>query len=72
MAKQNLSDQELTEFISSFFEVVGHIDSKGRVLDLFGAFVALVADDYPERTRQYLEALKQIIYKSNPRLKLIK
>lgn len=72
MAKQKLSDQELTKYISSFFEIVGPNDSKEHILNLFGAFVGLVADDYPERTKQYLDVLKQISNKPNPYLRLIK
>jgi len=71
MAKQNLSDQELSKFISSALDLVKLSDSKKRILDLFGAFVGLVADDYPERTKQYLEVLKQISNKPNVCLKLI-
>ena len=72
MAKQNLSDQELAKFISSALDIVKLNDSKKSILDLFGAFVGLVADDYPERTKQYLKALKQINNKPNPHLRLIK
>ena len=72
MAKQNLSDQELSKFISSALGLVKPSDSKNRILDLFGAFVGLVADDYPERTRQYLDVLKQINIKPDSYLRLIK
>ena len=72
MAKQNLSDQELSKFISSALDIVKPNDSKKRIVDLFGAFVGLVADDYPERTKQYLEVLKQINNRPNQYLKLIR
>ena len=72
MAKQNLSDKELGEFISLALDLVKINDSRKRILDLFGAFVGLVADDYPEKTKQYLEVLRQINNKPNSYLKLIK
>ena len=72
MAKRNLSDQELTKYISSLFDIVGANDSKERILDFFGAFVGIVADDYPERTKQYLDVLKRISNKPNPYVRLIK
>jgi hypothetical protein len=72
MAKQNLSDQELVKYISLLFDIINPNDSKKLIIDLFGAFVCLVADDYPKQTKQYLDALKKISVKHHSYLRLVK
>jgi len=71
MAKQNLSDQELSEFISLLFGIINPNDSKKLILELFNAFVCVVANDNPERTKEYLEAIRKLKDKLLPSLKLV-
>lgn len=72
MAKQNLSDEELSKYISMLSDVVQSSDTKDSVMILFGAFIGLVADDYPHKVEQYLSVLGQIMKNKRPTLKLVK
>jgi|GEM_PF-6859974 len=72
MANQNLTDEQLERFMLLLLEIVSLNDSSRRIFDLFGAFVCMVADDYPERTTQYLDALKQVGARQNPYIRLVK
>ena len=62
MVEQNLNNEEIEECIVSLMTIVKSIDTKERVVDLFGAFVCAVAYDYPDRTKQYLDALGKIVH----------
>lgn len=72
MTKQNLSDEELSEYISILSDIISPSDSKDCIMILFGAFVGLVADDYPNKVAQYFSALKQVLKNKKATLKLIK
>jgi len=72
MAKQNLSDEELTKHISRLSGITSPTDTKDSIMILFGAFIGLVADDYPDKVGQYLSVLKQVLQRKKSNLKLIK
>ena len=57
MAKQNLPDRDIQEYIIHLSKLFTFPCSKNRVKALFGAYVGLVADDYPERAKEYLDTL---------------
>ena len=59
MTKQNLTDEELSEHISVLSNIISPSDTKDSIMILFGAFIGLVADDYPDEVKQYLSVLKQ-------------
>ena len=72
LMEQNLTDEQLTWFADRLLEIVNPGDSNERIFKAFGAFVCLVADDFPKETVQYLAVLKDVITRAKAkRLRLV-
>lgn len=71
MAKQNLSDNEISSYVAMLSNMVSPSDTKESVMILFGAFVGLVADDCPEKARLYLFVLEKALKNKRPNLRLV-
>ncbi|NQU83843.1 MAG: hypothetical protein HQ536_03975 [Parcubacteria group bacterium] len=70
--KQIISDNELLDYISILHEIIKPTSKEMRIFRIFSAFICVVANDYPERTKEYLSVLAQATYSGKPILKLIK
>jgi len=72
MAKQNLTDEKLLEYVSDLHEIINPTSKEMRIFSIFSAFICVVADDYPERTKEYLSTLAKVTFDGKPVLKLMK
>ena len=53
-------------FMLRLVDIVNFVDSGEVIFNLFTEFVGLVANDYPERTGHYLDALEWFKIKEKP------